>query len=273
MQKQDALPQPLTRPGPRGGGHTRRRMLWVFAHHLHGCGGGRATTTPLLSLLHNPAWHPNAASTPVRPAFSSTALRHALEPWPTDSETLVFHWTIARPLPPPEQPADLCCWGRPGYALTFLRFASFRATPSSNATFRLGMPSAYNAHTNVVSTTNCAPPRSGKPSTTTSDLRASTAPGSGKSMSLTSTLVLTSSCLSANPRRHAVQCKPSGTGCTMMAKGVEETATSATPLREGERLTTAEEHHAKQVRKDGLLTARGNCGEGCCTSSRPSPAI
>ena len=49
-------------------------------------------------------------------------------------------------------------------------------------------------------------------------------------------------CLPAYPSRNAFQSKPSttqhphsGTGCTMMAKGVEETATSATAHREGER--------------------------------------
>ena len=49
----------------------------------------------------------------LKPAFSSTALPLALEPWPIDSETLAFHWTIGHPLPPPELPTGLCCWDRP----------------------------------------------------------------------------------------------------------------------------------------------------------------
>ena len=90
--------------------------------------------TALHSLLHIPTWRPNAASTPARPAFSSMALPLALEPWPIDSKTLAFHWTIGRPLPPPEL---LCCWGRPVLGTLFLRSAPRLPMQRSASVFHL----------------------------------------------------------------------------------------------------------------------------------------
>ena len=118
------------------------------------CGGGRTTMTPLPSLLHTPTWRPNAASTPAQPAFSSTALPLALEPWPLDSETLAFHWTH-RPPTSTGQNYQLCSavgtdefWVRSD----LLALSSFRSHPVLQAAFRLRVPSACNAHTKVVST-------------------------------------------------------------------------------------------------------------------------
>ena len=61
------------------------------------------------------------------------------------------------------------------------------ATPSRSEAPLLGLPSPCKALKSVVSTASCAPPCSGRPSTTTSKLRASSSVAVGKSMSHTKT--------------------------------------------------------------------------------------
>ena len=78
-----------------------------------------------------------------------------------------------------------------GYVVSFFFRARLRAMASLSDAPRCGWPSRCTADTKVVSTANCAPPKSGKQSTTTSSLRLSWALGTPRSMSRTRRLVAT----------------------------------------------------------------------------------
>ena len=145
----------------------------------------------------------------------------------------------------------------PRYVCSFRRRASHNATPIRLA-LRLGMPSQRIVLTRVASTANCAPPKRGKPSTTTSSLRVSTTPGWIKSRSLIITFVVT--CQDSCPRAR----------CSVVATRVKWTATPAGRRSQGERKTkSVKEDHPEQLGWDFRESARRACGQ-CQPSSIPS---
>ena len=122
--------------------------------------------------------------------------------------------------------ARACTPTNSGYLRSLALLAARMATPSISAAPLHGLPSPCNAHTNVVSIANCAPPNSGSPSTTTSKLRPSPAK-----------CVRPHTC--ALPRETPTAQHPSARTCSTMVaeevEEVEETATSARTTREGKK--------------------------------------
>ena len=146
-------------------------------HRLRSCARQQATPTHAPSLLgpSSHQWDFLSCSCPGQLAQENPRL---LRPAPTNLHS---------------QHDELCpaTWSNhSGYVVTFFRSAACSATPSSSAALRLGLPSSCSAHTRVVSTASCAPPRNSNPSTTTSSLPASPT-GTPRSMSHKNMFVLT----------------------------------------------------------------------------------
>ena len=204
---------------------------------------------------------------PILPVVTSKEFLPSLRPEPIDSGTPLTHLTSVRPPRQPTPQAWHGCGVPPALGMWQLSSAwQLEVRP------RLSDSRAFwcKAHTNVVSTANCDPPLRGRPSTTTSSLRASATPGIARSKSLMNTFVRTRPLASLLKRESLATQHPNPSArCMMVAKDVEETATWATALRNGKRLSqTTEENYPEQVRRDRCHIARWESCQGC-TCSRP----
>ena len=109
-----------------------------------------------------------------------------------------------------------------GYTRSFLLRAAREAAPSSLAQRLCGTPLRLKGDTRVVSTASCAPWKSGRPSATTSNRRASARSGGNRSKSRTSTFVDTRAPASRQTRAAALSRayprRPSTPACAQAAR-------------------------------------------------------
>ena len=138
-----------------------------------GTAASRARKRPLPGPLCKPTCHSIACATLVRRVSSSEAIRGVLGRWPKHSQTFWSPLTNDRQLP--EQRPQVApvheAQGVPGRCV--LSASVLPGGPRHHAC--RGVPSRCNAHTMVVSMATWVPPRTGKPLTTTSNLRLSKA--------------------------------------------------------------------------------------------------
>ena len=144
-------------------------------------------TLQRLWLLHNPTCLANGGATPHEHCLPGQREHHGLWQWRGWTRTWPLLWTIGH---------RLLCPGRPGgpsgqFRVSSGLLRSSKAFPLMVAVPARAVPSLRTGETMVVSMASCAPFHSGKPSTTTSNLRPSSWLNSWRSMSPTRTFTRT----------------------------------------------------------------------------------